>query len=285
MMPVNIPQSALDRIKNAEGGTGLFTGDFTPRDLLLLKQAEFAPVGLALGACAFQVGWQFQRWGDGQMQVYTEAYDTAVATALARLEQEAHLMGADGVINIITRITGMPGGEHDGSPDGMVTVIFFGTAVRSITGAQVKSPVGMPFLTEMDADRFCCLLRSHYIPAGMTFGVDVQQCILYSPGLFNRPFEDPSMTQSMYIARANSQRAAQQRAVSMGATGIMDLKVRLAFHRMETSNENSPNYQIMFGFCMGTCVTPYNLAKPDTRQIRTALSLADTHSDTNTKTP
>lgn len=275
MEPGLLPASSLERLKSASGEHSLFSGDFTARDLLLLKQAGFAPKGLVFGASVFNVGYQYGGFVAGSIPTYAEAYAGAVGNAISRMEQEASLMGADGVINIEARITGMSEGTGEGLTQGMIEVVLIGTAIKHSGAESLLNSRGRPFMTELDADGLCGLLRVDCIPTGLAFGVDVQLATQYSGSFGFKSFEEPSMTQRIYSVRANSQMMAQQYAEMHGSEGIVDYKTRITFHRRETSSDPPSYYFLVFGFCLGTCVRRLQNSFQHSKSVQMTLSLAD----------
>lgn len=65
MMGMNIPPHALERLKglrSRDNAEGIFTSDFTVNEFLLVRKAGFEPVGLCVGSCIYQVGFQLSSW-------------------------------------------------------------------------------------------------------------------------------------------------------------------------------------------------------------------------------
>ncbi len=267
MEPNNLPQSAIARLNQAKQGASsadgrkfLFSGDFTARDLLLIKQAGFQPIGLVFGACVMQVGMnQLGYYQVGEVPTYSMAYQDAVGNAIMRLEQEAQILGADGVINIRSHISGF-GEDSSGvfGSQGMIEVTFFGTAIRYNGDAQLKNARSAPFMTELNADGFCGLLRTGYIPTGLATGSTVYLSMAYSTGYGFQPFEEPNLTATLYRCRESCQSQAEQWARSHGSSGIVDFRIGLHMHPWESGNQGQGFFAV-FALCLGTCVSQYNL--------------------------
>src|SRR3569623_2162664 len=100
----NLPAGAADRLR-AMRGTGerpaFFTSDLSVDEFLLVEQAGFEALGLVLGSSIYHVGFQWQRWSVSQeLPVLTRAMYEARELAMTRMEEEADLLGGDGVVGV-----------------------------------------------------------------------------------------------------------------------------------------------------------------------------------------
>src|SRR5579883_1478716 len=98
----NLPTGAAERLR-AMRGTGdrpaFFTSDLSVDEFLLVEQAGFEALGLVLGSSIYHVGFQWQKWSVSQeLPVLTRAMYEARELAMTRMEEEADLLGADGVV-------------------------------------------------------------------------------------------------------------------------------------------------------------------------------------------
>ena len=98
----NLPAGAAERLR-AMRGTGdrpaFFTSDLTVDEFLLVEQAGFDALGLVMGSSIHHVGFQWQKWSVSQeLVVLTKAMFEARELAMTRMEEEADLLGADGVV-------------------------------------------------------------------------------------------------------------------------------------------------------------------------------------------
>ncbi|HET6874864.1 MAG TPA: heavy metal-binding domain-containing protein [Acidimicrobiales bacterium] len=99
--------TAVRRCRRKGGSDGpLFTAAMTAAEFTMLVAAGFEPVGVVLGTCVYHVGRQeFARWAASQrrnaeMPSYTEALYEARELAMARLQEEALDLGAEGVVGV-----------------------------------------------------------------------------------------------------------------------------------------------------------------------------------------
>src|SRR5579884_4269889 len=80
---------------------GIFTSDLSVNEFLLVKEAGFHPLGLVFGSSIYHVGIQVGRWGKNQeLQVLSQAMYHARELAISRMEAEADVLGADGVVGV-----------------------------------------------------------------------------------------------------------------------------------------------------------------------------------------
>src|SRR5579883_771903 len=99
-----IPAHARERLARMRGQgnqRGLFTSDLSVNEFLLVKEAGFEPAGLVMGSSIYHVGYQVGRYyTNSEMDVLTQALYHARELAMARMEEEADELGADGVIGV-----------------------------------------------------------------------------------------------------------------------------------------------------------------------------------------
>jgi uncharacterized protein YbjQ (UPF0145 family) len=124
--PVEMPASALERLKSMEGEDGqrrLFTSDLSTNEFLLIKEAGFDPVGVVVGSGIYHVGYQpvyasglglgfGALYADQELTVLSEAKYRARELAMARMEAEAEALGADGIVGVR-----LDAGEYEWGPD------------------------------------------------------------------------------------------------------------------------------------------------------------------------
>src|SRR5512135_1842127 len=103
---------------------GLFTSDLSVNEFLLVREAGFDPVGLVVGSSIYHVGYQAAAWSQNQeMTVLTQAMYHARELAMTRMEEEAHALGADGIVGVRLEIDHKEWGNH------VAEFVAIGTAV------------------------------------------------------------------------------------------------------------------------------------------------------------
>src|SRR6266700_3113711 len=107
--PGPLPQVAQVRLNQMRGDSahhGLFTSNLSVNEFLLTREAGFEPLGMVLGSSIYHIGWQVGNWNKNQeMGILTQALYNARALAMARMVEEASMLGADGVIGVRIEIT------------------------------------------------------------------------------------------------------------------------------------------------------------------------------------
>lgn len=138
-----IPLGAEQRLKRiATASTPFFTSDLTTKEYALSERSGLVPIAQVMGSSVVQHGYRGQQptyRGIHEMPALSEPWNLARTRAFSRLEQEARLAGAHGVIAIELEIKGHLGDAAN------VEYGVFGTAVRTRTvKPDPANPVGRP---------------------------------------------------------------------------------------------------------------------------------------------
>src|ERR1700688_4486655 len=98
-LPADLPKDAGHRLEELEHR--LFTSALLVNEFLLIKDAGFHPLGFVMGSSIYHIGLQTRRWGQSQeLDKLTSAMYQARELAMNRMEEEAHELGADGVVGV-----------------------------------------------------------------------------------------------------------------------------------------------------------------------------------------
>src|SRR5215472_17174004 len=104
-----LPQRAQVRLSAMRGDgrhRGLATSDLSINEFALTRQAGFEPLGMVMGTSIYHVGWQAMRYNTSQeVTILTQAMFNARELAMARMVEEATLLGADGIVGVHLEIT------------------------------------------------------------------------------------------------------------------------------------------------------------------------------------
>ena len=104
----------------------LFTSDLSVNEFLLVREAGFRPLGLVLGSSIYHVGFQRGKWSQNQeLGTLTQAMYHARELAMSRMEAEADVLGADGIVGVRLEIEFKEFGED------LAEFIAVGTAVKA----------------------------------------------------------------------------------------------------------------------------------------------------------
>jgi uncharacterized protein YbjQ (UPF0145 family) len=226
-----IPESGRERIERMkqEVARGFFTSDLSINEFLLVKQAEFEPLGLVLGSSIYHIGFQQANWNRNQeMGVLTQAMYHARELAMTRMEEEADQLGADGVVGVRLDI-----GRYEWGAE-LAEFIAVGTAVKHRGGELHRAPNGRPFTSDLSGQDFSTLLRSGYRPVGLVMG----NCVYHvaHQGLraawkqIGRNQEMTTYTQALYEARELAMERMQAEASELQAAGIVGARIVQGSH-------------------------------------------------------
>ena len=91
----------VGRARLEQNKRGLFTSDLSVNEFLLVKDAGFDPLGLVVGSSIYHIGYQQSSWKQSQeMEVLSQAMYHARDLAMTRMEAEAAVLGADGIVGV-----------------------------------------------------------------------------------------------------------------------------------------------------------------------------------------
>jgi uncharacterized protein YbjQ (UPF0145 family) len=228
-----LPRHAQERLAEMHGrgeSTQLFTSDLSTSEFLLVKEAGFDPIGLVVGSSIYHIGYQQSSWNQNQeMTVLSQAMYHARELAMDRMEEEAHELGADGIVGVRLEVDHKEWGTH------VAEFIAIGTAVRHRNDPRrFHNKHGRPFTSDLSGQDFYVLLRSGYRPLGMVMGTCVYHVARQTFGNFMRNFsqntELETYTQALYDARELAMERMQREAEGLSAKGIVGANIHEHTH-------------------------------------------------------
>ena len=234
---LGIPQDALRRLSAMRPGqeTSLFTSDLSVNEFLLVREAGFRPLGLVFGSSIYHVGFQAGRWSKNQeLGTLSAAMYHARELAMTRMEAEADVLGADGVVAVRLEIDF----KEFGSDLAEFTAV--GTAVKADTAAAPdgfgwKPNTGKPFTSDLSGQDFWTLLQAGYAPLGLVMGTCVyhiaHQKFSQSFSNIGQNVEIPQFTEALYDARELAMSRMQAEAEALHAEGIVGVDLLSLPHR------------------------------------------------------
>jgi uncharacterized protein YbjQ (UPF0145 family) len=245
-----LPQAAKDRLMRMKGSgpkPTLFTSDLSINEFLLVKEAGFDPLGLVVGSSIYHVGFQFRNFNQNQeLEVLTQAMYQARELAMTRMEEEADVLGADGVVGVRLVVNRYAWGEE------IAEFMAIGTAIKHSGGGSFRTSEGRPFTSDLSGQDFWTLLKSGYRPLSLVMGTCVyhvaHQGLGQSLRQMGRNLEMPNYTQAIYDARELAMSRMQAEAEREKASGIVGA-------RISESNQGWDSHVIEY-FAVGTSVTP-----------------------------
>jgi uncharacterized protein YbjQ (UPF0145 family) len=225
-----LPLKATQRLsEEMAAGHPLFTSDLSASELLLTRQRGYQPLSQVMGSSIYHVGWQYTRqygWGTSSQELTTlsQAHQHAALLALGRLEQEATLLRAHGVVGV--RFTRR---SYEWGSD-LLEYTAIGTAIRL-----PNMPLGQrPFLSDLSGQEFWTLLQAGYYPAGVVTGYCSYYVALGSQmtrqlqgwwGTGGNNQEIVPFAQALYTARHLAMTRAEEMARTMKSLGIVGMHI------------------------------------------------------------
>ncbi|MCW2531783.1 MAG: hypothetical protein JWP62_1353 [Blastococcus sp.] len=236
---LGIPADALRRLAEMRPGqqSTLFTSDLSVNEFLLVREAGFRPLGLVLGSSIYHVGFQMGRWSQNQeLETLSQAMYHARELAMTRMEAEADMLGADGIVGVRLDI------EFKEFGSDLAEFIAVGTAVkadeaheRTLDGFSWRNNQGKPFTSDLSGQDFWTLVQAGYAPLGMTMGTCVyhiaHQRFWQAIGNTGQNVEIPQFTEALYDARELAMSRMQAEAEALSAEGIVGVQLLSLPHR------------------------------------------------------
>ena len=267
-----LPFNAMDRLREQAARQGtpghLFTSDLSVNELALTQQTGYDPLGQVMGSSIYHVGWQWlPQWSgaSGELEVLTAAYYQARHLAIGRLQQEAALLGATGVIGVRLERKSYEWGA------GMLEFAAIGTAIRERDTPPMQSP---PFISDLSGSEFWMLRQAGYRPVGFAMG----NCTYYQVGTMTTQYamtggvfgggwqnqELADFTQAMYRARELAMSRMEQEALAVGAVGVVGADIEADAQPRPVGSDNNRRYDIICHFtAIGTAIAPREGRWPD----------------------
>jgi uncharacterized protein YbjQ (UPF0145 family) len=255
-LPVHARERLLDMRKRH-----FFTSDLSISEFLLVREAGFVPLGLVMGCSVYRVRQVVPTYDPYdsrsllgfELTPLTNALYHSRELAMTRMEEEAQVLGADGIIGVRLHVR-----MHAFAPD-IMEFIAIGTAIRHEHGEHYKNAKGMPFTSDLSGQDFWTLIRAGYRPQGLVMG----NCVYFIPPeaitLFTgdaRNMEITHYTHGFYDARELAIERLQAEAEDLGATGVVGVEVEEKEHRFRLTGQFGFVGELVELFVLGTAVVP-----------------------------
>lgn len=205
----------------------LATSDLSTDEVLLTRAAGFKPLGFVMGVSVFHVpsySFSNSNYGNCEFSDLSQALYSMRESAMVRMEAEADVLGADGVV-------GVHFGYHATTHGSEFHA--YGTAVKA---DEQKHPNmtwrnnrGMPFLSDLSGQAFYKCVAAGYAPLGFVLGVCVFHVGYRSWNTVwkqrNSIVEIPLYTQAMYDARELAMERMQAEAEELDADLVLEFEL------------------------------------------------------------
>jgi uncharacterized protein YbjQ (UPF0145 family) len=223
-----VPLDAVTRLRRmrGEGGPPLFTSDLSVSEFVLLEQMQWRPLGLVLGSSIYHVGIQYGNFYQNQeLQYLSAAMYEARELAMSRMEEEADVLGADGIVGVRLEVGGYDWAEN------ALEFTAIGTAVKAPAGETTwRTRDGKPFTSDFSTQDFYKLVTSTgYVPRELVLGNCVyhiaHQGFMQQMRNLGANVELNNYTEAIYEARELAMSRMQSEAESHGADGIVGMQI------------------------------------------------------------
>ena len=198
--------------------SGRMTSDLSIDEELVLHSIGWEPVALVSGVSVHSVPMGAWSWGQGEIGYASAAYARSFARATERIHEQCTQAGGHGVVGAHVEWAVEP--HH-------VDVALTGTAVRPV-GA--KGPGTDPvFVSDLSGRDFALLHAAGWAPLGLVAGASFVYAPRRSVGATMRQsgqnVELTNFTEAMYAARESAMERMQASAITLGGTGVVEVKV------------------------------------------------------------
>jgi uncharacterized protein YbjQ (UPF0145 family) len=244
-----LPIQAQRRLsEETEAGHPLFTSDLSTNEFLLTRKEGYIALSQVMGSSIYQVGWQFSRnytWNTvaSELTTVSNAHQHAAQLALGRLEQEATLLKAHGVIGVRLTTRSYEWGQN------LLEYTAIGTAIRLPN----TPPPQHPFLSDLSGQEFWTLLQAGYYPAGVVMGYSSYYVSLgsnmtqqlrgwFGSGGYNQ--EIVPFSQALYTARDLGMYRLVNMARRLNAFGVVGMHIDYNRKVEEYETENPSRYYL-----------------------------------------
>ena len=224
----SLPPGAAARLRSMRG-TGdrpaFFTSDLSVDEFLLVEQAGFEALGLVLGSSIYHVGFQWQKWSVSQeLPVLTKAMYEARELAMTRMEEEADLLGADGVVGVRLVF------KQYAMDEGVLEFQAIGTAIRHREKkGSFRTTANRPFTSDLSGQDLWKLVRAGYRPVSLSMGACVYHIahlsFMQTLKQVGRNQEMTVYTEATYAARELALERMQAEALQRGGIGVVGARV------------------------------------------------------------
>ena len=267
-----LPLGAELRLTELRKNGRFFTSNLSVNEFALSVSEGVRPLGQVMGSTIYHVGWQYTpMYSSTELVTLSHAQYHARLLAISRLQQEARLLGAHGVIGVRLERQAYDWGDN------LLEFAARGTAV-----ALPDQPVPEhPFVCALSGQDFYALRRGGFFPVGFAFGTCtyyhvasfatqwVNQGGFFGGGMMNQELTD--YTQAVYIARHAAMSRLGDEAARVAAEGVVGVTVEDYIRPYEVEVNSQKRRDLVVEFtALGTAIVE---AGSDTLAIDYALPL------------
>ena len=263
-----LPLKAELRLTELAKSRRFFTSNLSVNELALAVAEGVRPLGQVMGSTVYHVGWQYTpMYASSELTLISHAHTHARQLALSRLQQEARLLGAHGVIGVRLERKSYEWGAN------LIEFAASGTAV-----ALADQPVPEhPFVCALSGQEFYALRRGGFFPVGFAFGT----CTYYQVASYTNQWASQSWTsleltdytQALYTARHTAMTRLSAEAERVHAEGVVGVTIEDNIRTYEVEGNTGSRRDLIVEFtALGTAIVE---SGPDTLGVDYGLPLGD----------
>ena len=268
-----LPLGAELRLTELRKNGTFFTSSLSVNEFALTVSEGVRPLGQVMGSTIYHVGWQYTpMYSSMELVVLSHAQYHARLLALSRLQQEAKLLGAHGVIGVRLERKTYDWGEN---------LLEFAARGTAVALPDVPVPEH-PFVCALSGQEYYALRRGGFAPVGFAFGTCtyyhvssyatqwVNQGGFFGGGMINQELTD--YTQAVYTARHAAMSRLADEAARVAAEGVVGVTIEDNIHTREVEVNNQQRRDLVVEFtALGTAIVA---SGSDTLAIDYALPLS-----------
>lgn len=239
-----------------QGKPGFFTSSLSVNEFVLGAREGVHPLGQVMGSSVYHVGWQYTpMYASGELSMLTHAHTEARRLSLGRLQQEARLLGAHGVVGVRLERKSYEWGDN---------LLEF-TAVGTAVALDHQPKPDVPFVSALSGQEWYKLHQAGYQPVGFAYGTCVYYLVasyatqwvtqgsLMGGGYGNMELTD--YTQAVYQARHAAQTRLTQEAARVHADGVVGMTIEPWIRTYEVEVNNQTRRDLLVHFtAFGTAI-------------------------------
>lgn len=262
-----LPLGAERRLTEIRQNGHFFTSNLSVNEFALAASEGLRPLGQVMGSTVYHVGWQYTpMYRSAELTTISEAQSHARHLAISRLQQEARLLGAHGVIGVRLERKSYDWGAN------LIEFAASGTAVALPDGP----PPAHPFVCALSGQEFYALRRGGFFPVGFAFGT----CTFYHVATQSNQWASQSWnnveltdySKAVSSTRHTAMNRLSKEAAQVGAEGVVGVTIDkyITSNEVEDVNDQQRRDLIVEFTALGTAIVANG---PDTLAIDYGLPL------------
>jgi len=247
-----LPLGAEQRLTEIRKNGHFFTSNLSVSELALTASQGLRPLGQVMGSTVYHVGWQYTpMYASHELTTISEAQSHARHLAISRLQQEAHLLGAHGVIGVRLERKSYDWGAN---------LIEFAASGTAVALPDAGPPPKNPFVCALSGQEFYALRRGGFFPVGFAFGT----CTYYHVATQSNQWASQSWSnveltdysKAVYHARHSAMTRLSKDAAHVNADGVVGVTIEkyITTNEVENASDQRRRDLIVEFTALGTAI-------------------------------